>query len=240
MSKEDSENQNEGKFPRGPDQHDPAALLIEALQQLIVMLNDKNSQKISEHTMPMLYQIGQIETKQQQSIYHLEALRKQLEVLVSNNKLLENASSTNQILSKQHYNEHIIEPMVRSLFPVFDIIEDAAKSWNDCSEKVNTRVLDFFNAVLAQLTQFLVNYDVHIIRHNSSDKFNPLIMKPVKWVITDKRNLDGRMAESLQIGFRFGQDKVLRLESVSLFKYRASQTETITLNERDKNDNSRN
>jgi len=238
MPKEERQSKENCNFSRGPDQPDPAVLLIEALQQLIEMLNDKNSQKISEHTMPMLYQVGQIETKQQQSIYHLESIRKQLEVLISNNKLLENASSSNQVLSKQHYDEHVIEPMVRSLFPVFDIIEDAAKPWNNSNEKMN---MDFIRAVLTQLTQFLVNYDVHIIRHNSDAEFNPLVMKPIKWVLTDKKELDGLVAESMQIGFRFGQEKVLRLECVSLFKYSASQkNEMLTISERKENDNSRN
>ena len=231
MPKKDSDNQNEGKLPRGPDDG-PAILLIQALQQLIEMLNDHNSQKIAEHTMPMLYQMRQIETKQQQAVYHLEAVKRQLEVLVSNNKLLENASSTNQLLGRQHYQDHIIQPIIRSVFPVFDIIEDTRKFWNSSGEQVDNRILDFINAVWTQLQQFLVNYDVHIIRHNPNDKFDPQITKPVKWTFTDKRKLDGRVAESLQIGFRFGQDKVLRLESVSLYKYRASQTETITLNER--------
>ena len=239
MFKKDSDNQNQGKLPRAPDDG-PAILLIQALQQLIEMLNDHNSQKVAEHTMPMLYQMRQIETKQQQAVYHLEAMRKQFDVMVSNNKLLENASLANQLLGKQHYQDHIIQPIIRSVFPVFDIIEDTRKFWISSGEQVDNRILDFINAVWSQLEQFLVNYDVHIISHNPNDQFDPQIMKPVKWTITDNRKLDGRMAESLQIGFRFGQDKVLRLESVSLSKYRASQTETITLNERDKNDNSRN
>lgn len=232
MIEENADHQNPNNVPQGPAGAGPAVLLSRALSQLIDMSDDRASRGFAEHTMLLLCRMGQVETKQQQSIYSLEAVKKQLEALLSNKKLLENASSTNQLLGKQHYEDHIIQPLVRSVFPVFDIIEDARKSWKAAGKEMDKQVLEFIDAVRTQLKQLLVNYDVHIIKHKSKDLFEPQQMKPVKWISTDKRMLDGRVADSLQIGFKSGHQRVLRLESVSLFKYQPSETKTVTSNER--------
>jgi len=232
MTKENADHRNPNNVPQAPADAGPAVLLSWALSRLIEMSDDKLSDGFAEHTMPLLYKMGQLETKQQQLIYSLEVIRKQLEVLASNNKLLENAGSTNQLLGEQHYEDHIIQPLVRAGFPVFDIIEDARKSWKAAGEDLDKQVLEFIDAVWTQLKQLLVNYDVHIVRHRSGDLFEPQEMKPIRWIPTDSRMLEGRVADSLQIGFKSGGQRVLRLESVSLFKYQPSKIKTVTSNER--------
>ena len=237
MLKKDEDDQ----IRSGPNQpEDPAILLSRALVELVEHSNDRRSKDIAEHTMPMLCQMGQIETKQQQTIYAIDSIKKQLEILTSNSKLSENANRVNQSLSKQHYEEHIIQPMVRSVFPVFDVIYDAKNFWRNNNQFTEKRTKDLIDAVLTQLKQFLQIYDIQIIEHKSGATFDPQIMKPVRTVTTDHKELSGRMAESLQIGFRLGQQRLLRLETVSLYKYQPGQTETSILIERSEDVNTRN
>lgn len=232
MTKENADHPNSNNVPHVPADAGPAVLFSLALSQLIEMSDDRLSDAFAEHTMPLLYKMGQVETKQQQLIYSLEATRKQLEALASNNKLLENAGSTNRLLGEQHYEDHIIQPLVRSVFPVFDIIEDTRKSWKAVGNELDRQVLEFIDAIWSQLEQLLVNYDVHIVRHRSGDLFEPQEMKPIRWVPADNRMLEGRVADCLQIGFKSGGQRVLRLESVSLFKYQPTKIKTVTSNER--------
>jgi molecular chaperone GrpE (heat shock protein) len=172
-------------------------------------------------------QVSQAETKQQQSLYDIESIKQQLENMASTNILLENASKTVQLLGKQHYDEHVIEPLARSLFPVFDLIADANKHWSSSEQ-----VIELLNVIWTQMAQFLAFYDIHVITHNAKKKFNPQTMKPLTWIPVDNKKLDGLVAESLQIGFQIGNARMLRLETVSLFKYQPSKTNSITLNER--------
>ncbi|MHC4541512.1 MAG: hypothetical protein ACYTEK_15645 [Planctomycetota bacterium] len=218
----------------------PPTLLEDGLRQLVEQAHERSLQDMAEQTMPVLYQVGQIETKQQQSLYHLEAIRKQFEVFLANHKLLENASLENQALTRQHYEEHVILPMVRSIFPVFDIIHDAKHYWKDTGGPDAPQITDFTDAIWTQLQQFLLNYDIEIIAHEPKARFEPQLMRPVKARETNDRSLDGLVAKSLQVGFRQGRQRLLRLETISLYTYRPSQIETVTLAERKENDNTRN
>ena len=138
------------------------------------------------------------------------------------NSLLENAGKINHLLSQQHYDDHIIQPIVRSVFPLFDIIEDARKCYD------NSRI---FDALLCQLRQFLAVYNVKVIKHSINDKFDPKLMKPIKWLPTADQLQDGLVAESMQIGFCLNSERILRLETVALFKCQPSEINSINLNQ---------
>lgn len=206
---------------------DAALQLFRALQYLVDTTMGNCLQNMPEQIIQLAHQMHQIETKQQQSLYDFESVRKQLGNLASVNKLLENASETNHLLGKQHYDEHVIQPMLRSLFPVFDLIEDARRH-----RSISQQAADFANAVWSQLEQFLKTYDVDVIRHYPNDRFDPQVMKPITWVPVENKRLDGRVAESLQIGFRFTKGRILRLETVALFGHQPSRKNMVTLNER--------
>ena len=218
-----------------PRQSDAAAVALQlshAIQQLVGLSCKDSLQNMPEQIIQMLGQMQQVETKQQQTLFQLESVKQQLDGMVSASKLLENASKTNHLLGKQHYDEHITQPILRSLLPVLDLIEDARKSRENQDEDISRRSKDLFDAVWSQLEQFLANYDLHILRHNTNDRFDPQSMKPVTWTPTEDARLNGHVAKSLQIGFRLGEGRMLRLETVSLFKHQPSQNDTVTLDER--------
>ena len=202
--------------------------LAQAIQELMEEYETDFPEEVSEQVVRLSNQVSQLENKQQQSINHLESIRQLLENTVSANNLLDKAGEMNLLLGKQHYEEHIIEPMLRSLFPVFDIIADSRKHHGNCS----CNATSLTNSIYSQLLQFIANYDIEIIEHSQGDSFNPKTMKPIKWEITSEKHLEKSVAQSLQTGFRLGQARILRMETVSLFEYQPSKTNTNTLIER--------
>jgi len=222
-------NTNSEKIsPPNPTNPDPAVALSQALQIMIETAHQSSTQDMAEQNIPLLYQMSQVETRQQQSLYQLEAIKKQLDALMANHKLLENAGRSNELLGQQHYQQHVLEPLLRSVFPVFDLINDSESHQDDPSSQLG----EVLETVWTQLEQFLATYDVHIIRHAPGQNFDPKIMKPMKWVLTADQDLHRRVCRSLQIGFRWGQEQILRHESVSLYKSEADKTNTHTLIER--------
>lgn len=225
---------DEYKVPTEPatnsssEQFDTIAMVLgQAFLRFLERSNSRIAEKVLESLMPMASQLAKVETQQKQLNFQLDSIEKVLSNLSSHSKLLDNASQTNLLLGNQHYEEHIIQPLVRSLFPVFDLIEDARKHWSRSPQ--NTELL---SAISSQMGQFLATYDVHIIQHQANNKFDPKTMKPITWISTEDAQLNGHIAESLQVGFRLGTERMLRLETVSLFKYQPSQTNTINPNER--------
>jgi len=204
-----------------------ALQLFQALQHLVNASLDTRLQNMPEQILQLSNQVYQIETKHQQLFYTLDSVNRQLKNLASVTTLLENARQTNLLLGKQHYDEHIIKPVVRSLFPVFDHIEDARRHWSHSSQTT-----ELLGAISSQLEQFLATYDVHVIQHQADNKFDPKIMKPIKLIPTEDGQLNDHIAESLKVGFRLGTERMLRLEMVTLFKHQPSQTNTINPNER--------
>jgi len=208
--------------------------LAHAIQELMEEYEPDLPQEVSERMVRLSNQVSQLENKQQHSINHLESIRRLLENTVSANNLLEKAGQTNLLLGKQHYEEHIIEPMLRSLFPVFDMIADSRKHHGYCICNANS----LMDSIYSQLRQFLANYDIEMFEHSAGDSFNPKTMKPIKLENTTEKHLDNLIAKSLQAGFRLGQARILRMETVSLYKYQLSETNTNTLIERKENVNS--
>ena len=206
---------------------DAVLQLFQVLQQLIGTSMTNCLQDIPGQIVQLSNQVSQVETKQQKSLCDIESVRQQLGNLTSTNKLLENAGETTQLLGQEHYNQHIIEPMVRSLFSIFDLIADSHKHSDfSCKE------MGPMDSIYSQLQQFIMNYGIEIIKHTTEDSYDPKPMKPIKWEITSEKHLEKSVARSLQIGFKLGQTRVLRMETVSLFKYQPSETNSITLNER--------
>ncbi|HEW78983.1 MAG TPA: nucleotide exchange factor GrpE [Phycisphaerales bacterium] len=207
---------------------DAALQLAQAFQELMEECAPDFPKEVSEQIVRLSNQISQIENKQQQSLYNFESIRQLLENTVSANSLLEKAGETNLLLGKQHYEEHIIEPMLRSLFPVFDIIADSRKHHGYCS----CNAMSLMDSIYSQLLQFLANYGVEIFEHTTADSYDREIMKPIKWETTSQEHLENSIAQSLQAGFRLGQTRILRMETVSLYKHQPSKTNTNILIER--------
>ena len=218
-------------------------MLCEALLQFFYGIDKNFSEKLQGNNLPVLSQLGQIETCQQQMAYHFEAQTKQLENLCSLKDLLEQECQSRRILTEQHYEDNIIQPMVKILAPIVDMVDDAQKALSSDPDQTGHNFSDLNDAVYTQLKQFLNSYGIENVRHRPKARFDPHLMKPVKIVPTPDRNLDGCVAQSLLTGLILSQCKrLLRPESVSLYRYEADKkSENLTLDERsEQNVNTRN
>jgi molecular chaperone GrpE (heat shock protein) len=196
------------------EEPNPATLQIAlALDQLIKTQN-KPIENVAEH----LLQIENNITKnQQQNQIQLTNLNQQLKNLESAQTLIETINETNRKLSDQFYDEQIIQPMTRSLFPLLDFTNNVKESLKENTPRYQL-ALQYITAIQTQLDQFLINFGIERFHHKTEEPFNPKIMKPLKSIITNDKHLNGLVAESLLCGFK-KQERVLRLETVSLFKY---------------------
>jgi|GEM_PF-4432203 len=212
-----------------PRQAGDAALeMSQALRRLVDESVRNRSGGITEQMMGMSHQLSQIETGQQQSLYNFEHVNKRLENLLALNQLLDKAAQTNVLLGKQHFDERIIQPMARSLFAIFDLIDDALDH-----RQSHLRSEDLLETVRDQLLEFLGIYDICTLRHAPGERFDPKKMKPVKWEHVDENELDGCVSKSLQRGFQIGSGNILRLETVALFKHQTPEDTFVSLlNER--------
>lgn len=205
-----------------------ALRLAQAIQELMEEYVPDFPEEVPEQIVHLSNQINLLERRQEQSLRTAESIKQLLGNIASTNNLLEKAGDVNLLLGGQHYDEHIIEPMLRSLFPIFDLITDYCRHHNLSDNKTNSLI----SAIYSQLQQFASNYDIRIIKHTAGDSFNPKTMKPVSWKETPDKNLENYVAQSLQVGFTLGKTKILRLETVSLFKYQPSKNNTNQFIER--------
>ncbi len=192
----------------------PATMQVAlALDQLIKTQNSP-LENVAEH---LLQQENNIAKNQQQNQIQFTNLSQQLKNLESLQTLLETINETNRKLSDQFYDEQIIQPMTRSLFPLLDFTVKVEESLKENAPRYQL-ALQYITAIQTQLDQFLINFGIERFHHETEEPFNPKIMKPLESIITNDKRLNGLVAESLLCGFK-KQERVLRLETVSLFKY---------------------
>lgn len=164
-------------------------------------------------------QLSEIAGRQQQLEYAQQAESERFSGLIQQTKLLENISRDNHLLGQQHYRQHIVEPMVRSVFPIFDIVSNNHLCQSHENNSINPQAYEIIDMVKTCLRQFLSAYQVYPIQHKAGSKFNPGLMKPVKQLTTNNPRLDKRVAKCLQVGFLYKKEIVLRFESVALYRY---------------------
>ena len=196
--------------------------LAEPLNQIFCLLSDSLSENVTARLSGML---PDFDLQGKKTTYDLEAIKKQVETVSVNSALLENANQTNRILGPQFYDERIIQPMARGLFPIVDFI-DTARETIESDLPEHQSAIQYFIAIGAQLEQFFGNYGIESFSHKTEEQFKPKLMKPLKTISTNDADLDGLIAESLQRGFK-KQQRILRLETVSLYKYQEQKIETI-------------
>ena len=225
----------DGKETANIDSHfrEAAIMLNKAIIHLFCGIDNSLSEKLQTHNLQISSQLGQIETGQKQITYSLETLRNKVDDLCSLKNLLEQEGQSKRILTNQHYEEHVIQPIAKALAPITDMVEDARKTLRPSEDPSDDGCMDLVDAIYSQLKQFFTNFGVESISHKPNTRFNPKLMKPVKVVPTANIDLDGCVAESLLTGLMLNKERLLRPESVSLYKHKAVEEQNIlTLNER--------
>lgn len=194
-------------------QHPVLEQISEPLSRIIEAVQDNQAEKIKSS---FLGSLPDIEALNKKTSYEIDAVRQQLIGLMENIRGLENSS---RMLSEQFYEDKIILPMVRGLFPVVDLIEEAEENLQTDASG-NQSMMDCLFALSSQIEVFWGCYGIVRFRHRAGEAFDPKVMKPVRTAATEKEELDGCIAVSLQSGFKT-DERILRLESVELFKYQS-------------------
>ncbi len=192
----------------------PATLQIALALDQLVKTQNKPLEDVTEHLLQLENNIAK---NQQQNQIQFTNLSQQLKNLESLQTLLETINETNRKLSDQFYDEQIIQPMTRSLFPLLDFTVKVEESLKENAPRYQL-ALQYNTAIQTQLDQFLINFGIERFHHEAEEPFDPKIMKPLKSIGTNDKHLNDLVAESLLCGFK-KQERVLRLETVSLFKY---------------------
>ncbi len=190
------------------------------LMEIAHLLGDSLAETITER---MAGQLPDFESQSKKTSYELEAIKDQIAALAVSRDLLANANQTNRLLGAQFYQERIIEPMVRGLFPIIDMVCDAIGRPGVDRE--------YLLGLRAQLEQYLGCFGIESFNCEACSPFDPKTMRPLQTAVTHEADLDGLVAESLRCGFRT-TERLLRLETVSLYKLEIPLTKLSTQSER--------
>ena len=145
----------------------------------------------------------------------LKGISDRLDVLASKTAALENASDELTRQSEHSYRTRVIEPLVRSVFPIYDIVRDT-RDMLAHREKIETsNVQKLIEAVPAMLEEFLAVYNIEPFRHEQGAPFDKQQMRPLQRVPTSDQALHLTVYRSCQSGFRQG-GRILRPEAVLL------------------------
>ena len=193
--------------------------LIENLGEIVAVVGDSFADRTAARIGGVL---PDFDAQQKRTAYQLEAIGQQVEGLSANTLVLEEVSQASRMLGSEFYSERIIQPMVRGLFPIVDLLHDGMKMESKQGRARST--LRYLSALQVQLEQFLGTYGIETFSHKTGDTFDPKVMKPLKQQSTDNDDLNGLVAESLQCGFRI-HERIVRLETVSLFRFESSVSE---------------
>ncbi len=191
--------------------------MVRPLVQVLDWFCNTLAENVVVHT-PDPPDFSQVKSTLKKVLCEQETLNGQLENIRAHNDLLENANQIIQQLNDHFYDERIILPMVRGLFPIVDLIEEAHEKLHDQGMTRRQVAVKYLDAIQTQLEQFLAGYGIERFCHETEMPFDSKMMKPIKAILTTEKKLNGLMAESLQYGFKIEQ-RILRMETVSLYKY---------------------
>ena len=146
-------------------------------------------------------------------------LDSRVQELIARSQLLEKASQERARLSEEHHQHHVIEPMIRLLFPLVDVLDKAKGLKGKNTAFVDRAQWAVVEQIQIYMNQFLSAHNITVVRSQSGAPLNPKVMKPVQFVTCQNIGQNSRVAKSLQAGFVHGTGRVLRFESVALYRY---------------------
>ncbi len=207
--------------------------VVQRLAQAIVRILDMPQmlEQVQQSLGELAGQIAQIEQAQalhgrtlQRSEGAIQKLTEAIEAFYQKQDCLEQASERFSLLSQQHYDSHVIEPLVRCVFPLVDMLSEAASADNGDG--------DLFKAFIADLHELLATYGVEPIQAATGSIFDPKTMQPVEFAPTCNRKDDKLVESMVRQGFRRG-DRILRPAMVVIYRFDGSkQTSSNSRKER--------
>ncbi len=143
--------------------------------------------------------------------------------LLQTSQLLENASKEQKLLSERHYQEHVIDPLVRSVVPLVHLVDEARQ--NSSPDEGGSNHPTVLDAVHKGIQEFLFNYGLELFQSKQGAAFDRQSMLPIQIESTNVKNLDFTVARSLRCGARRDQ-RILRPEDVVVYRFEAQAART--------------
>ena len=207
------------------DQPPLEQMLARAIAQILAMPQKlEQIQQFQAEQCEQVPQFQEAQSLQGRSLQKLEGsvlkLTEAVEALYGKQDCLEQTSRQQTLLSEQHYQRHIIEPLVRRVFPLIDMLLEAT-SGSDGQPHPNDQ-LDLLEALKAELHELLAGYGVEPIRATAGSVFEAKTMAPARLVPTYRQENDKMVESMLRLGFRRGE-QILRAAMVSIYRFEGSK-----------------
>jgi molecular chaperone GrpE (heat shock protein) len=133
-------------------------------------------------------------------------------------RLLEKAGEKEAGLLDKHYEEHLIEPLVRGLIPLYDMIDESCSRFQEARETTSDAVVSLLDGLRIAFEQFLLIYSVELFRSPASSRLNRQTMQTIQTQPTAEKALDQTVARVLRAGVRRA-GRLLRPQSIVLYRY---------------------
>ncbi len=214
------ENQQslEQKLPRAVAQFLAMPQVLEQIQQ---------SQSEQREQIAKLEEIQSLQGRSLQSLERLFVKQTEaVEALYGKQDCLEQTSRQQTLLSEQHYQQHVIEPLVRRVFPLIDMLLETASGSN--GEPFPNAQTDLLEALRAELYELLAGYGIEPIRVTAGSQFEAKVMKPVRFVPTPRAKKDKKIESVVRPGFRRGE-RILRPVMVAVYRFKDSKESSNNL-----------
>lgn len=190
-----------------------------AMPQTLVQIQQSQSEQREQ-----IAKLEEIQSLQGRSLQSLERFTlkqtEAVEALYGKQDCLEQTSRQQTLLSEQHYQQHVIEPLVRRVFPLIDMLLETASGSN--GEQFPNAQTDLLEALRVELYELLAGYGIELIRATTGSPFEGKIMKPVRFVPTPRARKDKKIESVVRPGFRRGE-RILRPVMVAVYRFEDSK-----------------
>jgi len=144
------------------------------------------------------------------------SVARQAQIIGEQQVCLNRASEQENALTERFFENNVIEPMVRQLLPVLDVIDEVLWTTDEVSH--SSKHQNLLETVHRQLEEFLATYNIQSTRSMPGDRFNAWCMQPVDAVATADQEDIGRIVASHRRGY-CREDHCLRHEQVVVYRY---------------------
>ena len=180
-------------------------VLTEEFERLLLM--PKQLDTVSRELQEIKDQQRELLEELKSNRHDLARLSGSFQELSVRDDTLTHASRQCELLSEEHYQQHVIEPLARGLIAALDILRDA----NDSSPSESAYPL--VEGLRAQLESLLGQFGIEPIDVRIGAPFDPRLMKPLARVPALDASEQNTIREVRQVGFCRG-DRVIRPASV--------------------------
>ena len=146
----------------------------------------------------------------------LARLARETESLAVKEKALEAAHEQSSRLQERFYQEHVLSPLSRSTFPLFDTLRQAVGQFHEAGPEPQM-ILESLKAAYAQVGEFFATLGIEAYRSQEGTRFDRRKHHAISFRKTEDSLLHLKVAKSERCGFRMG-GQCLRPEAVTLYR----------------------